>query len=175
MEKVLVDIGVDSWRLFQTMPIGRALNVPDLLLNGHETRELLDFIKQRHKRKTPFSVSYGEEGWLGFEYEMEVRDYFHLCAAGVYMMSILADGSLIGCTAMNHSFIEGNVFKDDIVDVWENGFKSYRNREWMKSGICKDCKYFNHCQGDGMHLRLPGMEGPVRCVYKMIKSDKNVK
>ena len=31
--------------------------------------------------------------------------------------------------------------------------KPYRNREWMRTGDCADCRYWRYCQGNGMHLR----------------------
>ena len=39
------------------------------------------------------------------------------------------------------------------MDVWEHRFQPYRDREWMRTGECADCKYFKYCLGGGMHLR----------------------
>ena len=56
---------------------------------------------------------------------------------------------LVGC-----KYYQGNIYKDDFWDVWENCFESYRNREWMrKQEPCNNCKLFRYCEGGGMHLR----------------------
>jgi radical SAM protein with 4Fe4S-binding SPASM domain len=39
------------------------------------------------------------------------------------------------------------------MEVWENRYAAYRQREWMRTGECANCKYFRYCQGNGMHLR----------------------
>lgn len=39
------------------------------------------------------------------------------------------------------------------MDIWENQFRPYRNREWMRKDECADCKWFRYCLGNGMHLR----------------------
>ena len=36
--------------------------------------------------------------------------------------------------------------------VWRQAMK-YRDRSWMKTGPCADCRYFRWCRGNGMHLR----------------------
>ena len=48
---------------------------------------------------------------------------------------------------------QGNIYEDDFMEVWENRYHPYRNREWMKKDECSQCKYFRYCRGNGMHLR----------------------
>ena len=42
---------------------------------------------------------------------------------------------------------------DDLWQVWEERFESYRDRSWAKTGPCADCKSWKYCLGNGMHLR----------------------
>ena len=65
----------------------------------------------------------------------------------------MTDGSIAACASIRADYHQGNIYKDDFMDVWENRYASYRYREWMRSGECADCKYFRYCQGNGMHLR----------------------
>ena len=88
------------------------------------------------------------------DYELEVRDHLFHCAAGVSVASILIDGSISACTSIRGRYYQGNIYKDDFWDVWENGFTAYRNRKWMKQlEPCNNCKLFRYCEGGGMHLR----------------------
>ena len=58
-----------------------------------------------------------------------------------------------GCLSIRGNYHQGNIHTDGFWNVWENRFEQYRNREWMKTGECADCKVFKYCQGNGMHLR----------------------
>ncbi len=93
------------------------------------------------------------EGYLG-EYEGRVRDHLYHCSAGISVASILIDGSISACTSIRGKYYQGNIYRDSFWEVWEHGFKPYRDRSWMRQlEPCKDCKAFSFCEGNGMHLR----------------------
>lgn len=147
----LWSIGVRNWRLFGIDPMGRAKDNPELLLENSQFVELLEFIKA--ERLAGRHVSYSCEGFLG-TYEGEVRDHLYQCAAGISVASILIDGSISACTSIRGKYYQGNIYKDDFWDVWDNGFRNYRDRSWMKKQEpCNSCKLFRYCEGNGMHLR----------------------
>lgn len=151
MQEYLWSIGVRNWRLITIDPMGRAADNPELMLTPEQHCQVLDYI--REKRKQSIHVSYSCEGFMP-DYEMEIRDYLYQCAAGISIASILIDGSISACTSIRGKYYQGNIYEDDFWDVWENGFKDYRNREWMrKLEPCKECKLFRYCEGGGMHLR----------------------
>ena len=151
MREYLWSIGVRNWRLITIDPMGRAAENPELLLTPEQHRQLLDYI--REKRKQGLHISYSCEGFMP-DYELEVRDHLFHCAAGVSVASILIDGSISACTSIRGKYYQGNIYKDDFWQVWENGFADYRNRQWMKQKEpCKDCQLFRYCEGGGMHLR----------------------
>lgn len=147
----LYSIGVRHWRLFTIFPVGRAAEHPEFQLTDEEFTGVMEFIKHARKEKK-MHVNYGCEGFLG-SYEGDVRDYFFSCNAGVSVGSILVDGSISACPSIRSNFSQGNIYKDDFMDVWEKRFQPFRNREWMKKGICADCGFFRYCEGNGMHLR----------------------
>lgn len=151
LKSYLYNIGVRDWRIFTIFPVGRAAQHPEFQLTNEEFTEVLEFIK-RTRREGRIRLSYGCEGFLG-EYEGEVRDHFYGCNAGVSVASILADGSISACPSIRSDFHQGNIYADDFMDVWENRFQKFRNREWMKKGQCADCSLFRYCEGNGMHLR----------------------
>ena len=147
----LISLGLKSWRLFTVFPVGRAAQDPDLQLSNERFRGLMEFIKQTRKEGR-IMASYGCEGFLG-EYEGEVRDHLFTCQAGLSISSVMIDGSISACASIRSDLSQGNIYKDDFIDVWENRYQLYRDRTWMKKGECGDCKYFRYCQGNGMHLR----------------------
>jgi len=151
IQQYLWSIGVRNWRLITIDPMGRAADNPELMLTPDQHRQLLDYI--REKRKEGIHVSYSCEGFMP-DYEGEIRDHLYHCAAGVSVASILIDGSISACTSVRGKYYQGNIYKDDFWDVWENGFEPYRNRQWMKKlEPCNTCKLFRYCEGGGMHLR----------------------
>jgi radical SAM enzyme (rSAM/lipoprotein system) len=160
----LTDKGVKSWRIFTIFPSGRAAGIPELQLDDAQFTQLMDFI--RDCRREGFDVSYGCEGFLG-GYEIEVRNGFYQCNAGVNTASVLIDGSISGCPSIRANFHQGNIYKDRFIDVWEQGFLPFRNRSWAKKGQCADCKMFRYCEGNGMHLYDSNLELQI-CHYKRI-------
>ncbi len=147
----LIDKGVKHWRVFSIFPMGRAATDPLMQLSNDEFRGMFDFIR-RTRKEGRINVSYGCEGFLG-NYEHEVRDYFFSCKAGVTLGSVMADGSIGGCTSIRANNNQGNIYHDDFMDVWENRFHPHRNPEWKRTGDCANCSYWDYCQGNGMHLR----------------------
>ena len=146
----LWSLGVKSWRMFTVFPVGRAAEDPELQLSNEQFRGLMEYIKSC--RKEGLDVSYGCEGFLG-NYEGDVRNGFFFCKAGVSVGSVLADGSISACPSIRADYHQGNIYKDNFMDIWENQFRPYRNREWMRKDECADCKWFRYCRGNGMHLR----------------------
>ena len=166
-KEFLIASGVKNWRIFTIFPVGRAAQFPEFQLSNEEFTFVLDFIRSTRKENR-IHLSYGCEGFLG-EYEMEVRDHFYECYAGVNVASVLADGSISACPSIRANFHQGNIYKDDFMDVWNNRFRNFRNREWARKGICADCSMFRYCEGNGMHLHDDDDKLLV-CHYRRINS-----
>ena len=64
--QIMLELGLDSWRLVSMDPIGRANENDNLLLNGKEIKQLLDFIKSKKKDRR-LELTYGCPGFLGLE------------------------------------------------------------------------------------------------------------
>lgn len=147
----LISKGIRHWRIFTVFPAGRAKDNDDLILTNEQYKYVLDFIAQT-RMEAKIDLSYGCEGFLG-NYELGVRDYPFFCQAGINVASVLNDGSISGCLSIRSNYNQGNIYKDSFVDIWNNGFQIYRNRNWMKIGECTSCKMWKYCEGNGMHLR----------------------
>lgn len=151
LKELLIDAGVKRWRLFTIFPSGRAAQYPEFELTGEETETLMRFIVETRKEGR-IHPSFCCEGFMA-GYEGKVRDHFFDCQAGVTVASVLLDGGIGACPSIRADYRQGNIYKDDFFDVWQNRYDKYRNREWMKTGICADCSFWRHCEGNGMHLR----------------------
>ena len=151
IKEFLISKGVKRWRLFSVFPMGRAANDPMMHLDTEEFRGLFEYIK-RTREEGRIRVDYGCEGFLG-NYEGEVRNRFFGCQAGVTVGSVMADGAIGACASIRADYHQGNIYDDDFMDVWENRYAPYRNRNWMKHDDCATCRYWRYCRGGGMHLR----------------------
>lgn len=163
----LISIGVKKWRIFTIFPIGRATLHEELKLDSKSFKALFDFIKEVRK-KGEIGLSYGCEGFLG-NYEAEIRDNFFFCRSGISTATILVDGSITGCPNLRDNFIQGNIYSENFLDVWQNKFQLMRDRSWAKTGICHDCMLFGYCEGNGLHLRNETGKGPFFCHLKKIE------
>ena len=65
----------------------------------------------------------------------------------------MADGSIAACPSIRADYSQGNIYRDDFMDVWNNRYQVYRDRSWMRTDECASCKYWRYCRGNGMHLR----------------------
>lgn len=146
----LISLGCKRWRIFAIFPMGRAANDPELQLSNGQFREVLDFVK-RTRQEGRIVCNYACEGYLG-PYEREVRDNYYYCRAGIEVASVLCDGSISGCTSIRSNLHQGNIYRDNLWEVWENKFQPYRDRSWAKKGQCAECKSWRYCEGNGLHL-----------------------
>lgn len=151
LKTLLMDAGVKRWRLFTIFPAGRAAQYPEFELTRDEIKILMDFIVAT-RNEGIIKASFCCEGFLG-EYEGLVRDGFFDCQAGVSIASVLLDGGIGACPSIRADYRQGNIYTDDFWEVWEKRYQKYRNRKWMKSGDCNNCKFWRYCEGNGMHLR----------------------
>ena len=151
IKELLIDAGVKRWRLFTIFPSGRAAQYPEFELSRDEVRALMEFIVATRKEGC-IHPSFCCEGFLA-GYEGLVRDNFFECNAGVSVASVLLDGGIGACPSIRADYRQGNIYTDDFWDVWQNRFEQYRDRRWMKTGPCADCRFWRYCEGNGMHLR----------------------
>jgi radical SAM enzyme (rSAM/lipoprotein system) len=164
---LLIRMGVKKWRLFNIFPKGRAKDNPLLDVTNDQFRNLMEFIKQT-RREGKITPNYGCEGFLG-SYEGEARDYLFFCRAGINVGSVLADGSISACPSLRGDYIQGNIYRDDFVDIWQNRFQVMRNRNWTKTGECETCNAYKWCLGNGLHLREEKTGKLLRCHLTMLQ------
>ena len=151
----LQELGVESWRVINIDPIGRAtdeMNVP--ALDRAEIKQLLAFIRRkRYDSGNRMDVRYGCAHYLSFDLEREVRDNYFMCKSGMQVASILVNGDIYGCLDVERrpELVQGNIATDRFCDVWKNGFRAYRTDRTQTCKQCSTCRERQFCAGDSMH------------------------
>lgn len=169
----ITGLKIDSWRLVNVEPIGRALENNDMLLDRAGYIRLLDFIQSRRfDAATPINVTYGCSHYLTVPYERMVRDNYFLCGSGIYVASILANGDIYSCMDIERrpELVQGNAYTDDFVSVWENRFESFRQD---RSALCKDCADCSDrlfCNGDSGHTWNYDNNTPLLCMKNILET-----
>jgi len=148
---LLQDRGVPSWRLFTISPIGRAAKLPELLLSPEGYRDLLETIVEL-RRRGKMAVELSESGYLGRRYELCARDALFFCRAGITIAGIMVNGDILACPNIDRRFAQGNIHHDSFVEVWEKKYAQFRDRSWMRTGLCASCSEWRFCQGNSFHL-----------------------
>jgi radical SAM protein with 4Fe4S-binding SPASM domain len=106
--------------------------------------------------------------FCGPEYEFRTRENGFYCPAGINSLALLSNGDINGCPLVE-GMVEGNIYVDNVSDIWENKFRDYRDIGWKKGGECGECKWFDYCGGGELHLRDRKNKKLIRCYYKLIK------
>ncbi len=161
LKELLVENGIRNWRLFTISPIGRAAHDDELQLSRTQVEQMMRFIAET-RRKNRIHLTFSCEAYTG-KYEEQVRDSYFFCRAGINIGSVLIDGAISACPNIDRSYVQGNIYQDDLLEVWDNRFQLMRDRTWMRTGICQKCQDFKQCLGGAMHLR-PMVNGNIlRC------------
>ncbi len=148
------NLGVDKWRIFTISPIGRAKGNSKLFLDSQQLHYLLKYIKdKRREKKNKPEVSFCDEGFLGLDYEGEVRDQLFYCWAGISVGSILYNGDVAACPILPREHTrQGNIRQDRFSEIWNNKYELFRDRNWRKCADCKNCSWWEFCEGNSLHL-----------------------
>lgn len=165
---ILCEIGITSWRIINVEPIGRACESNDLLLTSDQFKYLLSYI--RNKRFDPacdMEVTFGCSHFLGVECERMIRDHYFLCGAGILTASIRSNGDICACLDIENrqELVQGNVRKDNFMDIWRSGFKHFRIDRTENSSKCGACEERYICGGDSAHTWDYERNAPLLC-YK---------
>ena len=149
--EIMCGLDIDSWRVINMEPMGRALCHPELMMTPEDYRRLFSFI--REKRQEGMPVEYGCSHYLGMDYEHEVREWYFLCSAGIYVASIMANGDIAACLDIERrpELIQGNILRDDFTEVWKHGFQVFRKPLSDRNSTCRACPEKDFCAGDAHH------------------------
>lgn len=167
--------GANYWRVFNIFPIGRARGNPELLLSPEHFRRLVSTMARLRTRGRAegVTVNLSEEGYLGFDWDPKVRDAVYFCRAGVNIAGIMADGTIAACPNLPAWMGQGSVLSDSFVHVWNTRYQIFRDRSWMRRGMCAQCSHFGMCRGNSLHIWDPERQEPAWCHYSMLHPEKD--
>ena len=166
LREFLITRQVRAWRLFTISPIGRAAHHEALCLTPQQLKQLMDFMVWA-RTDGRINLTFSCEAYLG-TYERKVRDAYFFCRAGIQIASVLNDGSIAACPNNNRSFIQGNIYRDQFLDVWNNRFQVMRDRRWTKTGVCAQCNAYKNCNGGALHLWDEKKDSIMACIYRQL-------
>ena len=149
--EIFDNVDINEWRVTGLEPIGRAEEHPEMHLTAEDNKRLMKFIMDKRALKLP--VEYSCCHFLGEEYEAEVRDWYFLCNAGVYVAGILVNGDVSACLDIPRSekTIQGNIFKERFTDIWKNKFQIFRTPLSERNEECRNCEVAKFCRGGAYH------------------------
>ena len=166
---LLLENGVEYWRVINCDPIGRASDNSDILLDLDQYKYMFDFILEKQAEHKMKQIAYGCSHYLGMELEAKVRPNYFICMAGLTIGSILSNGDIYVCPNVPRrpELIQGNIKNDSFVDVWENKYKEFRSEKLRGNPTCKKCKHWKYCAGDSLHTYNFDENKPNICLKEL--------
>lgn len=164
MKRVFIEKGVKSWQLQIGLPMGNLKKNSDMVLEPEAIDRIIDFAYENLSDNKIVICLADNIGYYNVK-SMKVNRNFSKqetmwtgCAAGKYSIGILCNGDIVGCTSMRtKEYIEGNIRKTSIIDIWTNPDSFKWNRKIKKEdleGFCSKCAYGDTCLGGCSNSRL---------------------
>jgi len=152
----LINHNVQLWQLQLVNPMGNMADKRNLIINPDKIPSITEFV--REKNKDGRMVIYAADN-IGYydDNEAYIRGrrtpvcYWTGCQAGIASIFIDSVGNVKGCgTLYSEAFIEGNVRKTPLAEIWNDKDNFGYNRKFnttLLTGRCKDCDVGDVCRG----------------------------
>jgi len=191
LKEELISMGVKTWQVQLGLPMGNLKENHDWVLEPRQVNDVIDFCyntaKEGRIRIYPadcigyYSKKDLETRRISFGFDR--HSLWDGCNAGVRGFGILHNGDILGCTSIrSKEFIEGNIRKRKLREIWEDENAFLWRRQMTKeklSGSCKTCVYGSKCLGGCPNTRLT-MKGSIYeeneyCAYNLSLKKKETK
>jgi len=156
----LRSVGIKSWQVQITAPLGRAADRPDMLLQPYD---LLSLLPRIAALKTQAFVDgilimpgnnlgyFGPEEALLRSLKADGQDHWQGCQAGRFVMGIESDGAVKGCPSLQTAhYVGGSLKTQALRDIWERTPELAFSRERTVEdlwGFCRTCPFAEVCMG----------------------------
>jgi radical SAM protein with 4Fe4S-binding SPASM domain len=185
MHARLGSLGVRSWQVQLTDPVGAMSDHREVCLRPRDLLHLVPLLIGIKRRGLPFVEVSDSIGYFGpFEQELRATwqkqlPFWTGCYAGCRQLGLESGGNVKGCLALpsqrhgTTDFIEGNVLRSDLADIWRRRGAFAYNREFVPSrltGFCRTCPYGAICRA-GCHSAALAFGGTLTenrwCYYRV--------
>ncbi len=155
--ETIAKAGAHSWQIQLTVPMGRAADEPDVLLEPYHLLELFPMLASLKQRCDELGVRLWPGNNVGYfgPYETVFRGTMprgHLasCGAGRSTLGIEADGAIKGCPSLpTDAWTGGNIRDASLQDIWERAEPLRYTRDRTVAdlwGFCQSCYYADECR-----------------------------
>lgn len=149
--KLLSSIGVKRWQIQPIFPLGRVNKEKELQLSKQEYMQLGESVKQLEPEAKKSNMEILPADSFGYFTKLDTREPpWGGCPAGVLSCGITSDGKIKGCLSLPDEFIEGDLNKHDLWDIWFHPDSFTYNRQFsMKElgSFCNSCDKAEQCHG----------------------------
>ncbi len=159
----LMTLGISSWQVQITVPLGRAADRPQMLLQPYDLVDVvprLAAIKTRAFERGVLVMPGNNLGYFGPE-EGRLRssfvvggddapDHWRGCQAGKRVLGIESDGGVKGCPSLQPAYIGGSLKERTLKDIWNTTSElSFTRGRGVDSlwGFCRSCTFAEVCLG----------------------------
>jgi radical SAM protein with 4Fe4S-binding SPASM domain len=148
---------IHAWQLALTVPMGRAVDEPDVLLQPYDLLTLFPMLAELKMRADAKGIRFLPGNNVGYygPYEHVLRGHFPQgragsCGAGRFGLGIEADGTIKGCPSLStQAWAGGNVRDNPLKDIWERAAPLRYTRDRTVEdlwGYCRQCYYADVCR-----------------------------
>ena len=165
-----------GWQIQLTVPVGRAADEPEVILQPYDLLTVFPMLAELKKRCDAAGVTMlagNNVGYFG-PYEHVLRsycrsDYRRSCAAGVTTLGIESNGDIKGCPSLpTDAWVGGNVRQHSLREIWERSAPLRHMRDRTTSelwGYCKGCYYATECRAGCTWMATALFEKPGNNPY----------
>jgi len=185
--------GIQAWQVQLTVPMGRAADRPEWIIEPHALigilQTLADIQLEAAKEPwdtVPFNISCGNNlGYFGpHEVVMRSRpggnvEHWAGCTAGINVIGIESDGTIKACPSLPTApYAGGNVREVSLEQIWEHAeaLRFARDRSLDELwGFCKTCYYADICRGGCSwmaHCTLGRRGNNPFCYHRVVELEK---
>jgi len=155
--ETIIENGSRAWQIMLTVPMGRAVDEPEVMLQPYELLELFPLLATLKERADEAKVTVWRGNTLGYfgPYESLMqgwtpRGHGGSCGAGRATIGIEADGTIKGCPSLGtRKWGAGNSRDARLEDIWTRSepIRYTRTRTTADLwGYCATCYYADTCR-----------------------------
>jgi radical SAM protein with 4Fe4S-binding SPASM domain len=155
----IIACGMDAWQVQLTVPMGRAADRPEWLLQPFELLDAIPRIAELKLRAEKFGVRLWPGNNVGYfgPHESTLRGdadrplaHTTGCSAGIHTLGLEANGAIKGCPSLSTGDWTGGTTRESTIrEVWDTTRQLRYTRDRTVEdlwGFCRTCYYAETCR-----------------------------